>query len=127
MIPAYNSSGLLCLWQDPNPEPVFTWTYSIFEDYFGEGVTPSMYKFLAEYVRTNFDEVNGEYHPGQLEEDAFVRYYELPINYRIRLHDEAMRELENLLNEEETWRSGHEIGAEHDIGRPLYYSQYDEI
>jgi len=123
---AYNANGLLCLWLYNNLEPEFVWTYSVFEQYSGEAITPSMYKFMAEYVRTNFDEFNATYYPGELEEDALARYYELSINHRIRLHDETMRSLENLLNEEETWRGGHEIGAEHDLGRPLY-DQYDEI
>lgn len=91
-------------------------------------MTPSMYKFMAEYVRLNFLDIDydGTYKPGSIEEDAFVAYYEVSINQRIRLHDEMMHELENLLNEEETWRGGHEIGAEHDIGRPMYM-YYEEI
>jgi hypothetical protein len=128
MILAYNGSGLLCIWEHDCQEPVFVWTYSVFEDYGGEAMTPSMYKFMAEYVRLNFLDIDydGTYKPGSIEEDAFVAYYEVSINQRIRLHDEMMHELENLLNEEETWRGGHEIGAEHDIGRPMYM-YYEEI
>lgn len=128
MILAYNANGLLCLWMHGNTEPDFTWTYSVFELYNQEALTPSMYKFMAEYVRLNFNEEDyvGSYHPGELEEDAFVRYYELSVNHRIRLHNEMMNELDTLRMEEEMWRGGHEFGSENDLTQPLY-NHYDEF
>jgi hypothetical protein len=127
MILAYNANGLLCMWEDGRSRPIFIWHYSVFEEFFGEAITPSVYKFLAEYVRENFkEEVDGKYQPGNIEEDAYVSYYEVPLNCRIRLHREMTRELENLLDEEETWRGGHEAGAENNTNQQLY-CHYDEI
>ena len=31
-------------------EPVFTWTYSVVEEYLGEACTPSMYNFFTNYI-----------------------------------------------------------------------------
>ena len=128
MILAYNSTGLLCLWEDGCQEPVFTWTYSVFEDFAGEGVTPSMYKFMAEFVRTNFLEIDydGTYTPGNIEEDAFVRYYELSLNRRNQMHRAEMNDLFNLLHEEEQWTGGFEFGAENQTGGPTY-DHADEV
>ena len=122
MILAYNGSGLLCIWEDDCQEPVFVWTYSVFEYYVGEAVTPSMYKFMAEFVRTNFLPIDydGTYKPGDIEEDALVRYYEVSLNFRIQLHREKMDELSDLLQEEEQWRGGHEFGAENQTAGPNF-------
>ena len=128
MILAYNSTGLLCIWEDDSKEPVFTWTYSVFEDFSGEGITPSMYNFMAEFVRTNFLEIDydGTYTPGNIEEDAFVRYYELSLNRRNQMHRAEMNDLFNLLHEEEQWTGGFEFGAENQTGGPTY-DHADEV
>lgn len=123
MILAYNGSGLLCIWEDDCQEPIFVWTYSVFEDYTGEAVSPSMYKFMAEYVRINFLDIDYDgisYTPSGVEEDAFVRYYEVSLNFRIQLHREKMDELSDLLQEEEQWRGGHEFGAENQTAGPNF-------
>ena len=80
-----------------------------------------MYKFMAEYVRANFipSDYHGAYTPGNIEEDAFVRYYELSLNRRIELHRKHMDDLGDLLHEEEQWTGGFEFGAENQT-TPMY-------
>jgi len=81
-------------------EPVFTWTYSVFEEYLGEACTPSMYNFFTEYIseEINKEELyeiqGGDYCPGRLEEEAVDAYFELPIKERIDLHMQEMKNLE---------------------------------
>ena len=83
-------------------EPVFTWTYSTFEEYLNEACTPSMYQFMTSYI---LDEINkeelyelqgGDYCAGRLEEEAVDAYFDLPINERIEMH---RQELVNLYAE----------------------------
>jgi len=123
MILAYNCSGLLCIWEDDCQEPIFVWTYSVFEDYTGDAVTPSMYKFMAEYVRINFLDIDYDgisYTPSGVEEDAFVHYYEISLNRRIELHRKQMDDLGDLLHEEGQWTGGFEFGAENQTTGPIY-------
>ena len=88
--------------------PCFTWTYNDFEKYVRECITPSMYRFMAEYVQKNIskDEMYdiqcgeyciqcGEYCPGELEELAVNAYFEVPILTRIELHKQMLEELQN--------------------------------
>jgi hypothetical protein len=81
-------------------EPVFTWTYSTFEEYLGEACTPSMYNFFTEYIceEINKEELyeiqGGDYCPGRLEEEAVDAYFALPIKERIELHMQEMKNLE---------------------------------
>ena len=81
-----------------------------------------MYKFMAEYVRVNFLDIDydGTYTPGGVEEDAFVRYYEISLNRRIELHRKQMDDLGDLLHEEGQWTGGHEFGAENHVTGPIY-------
>jgi hypothetical protein len=96
----FNTHGLLCggYLGEPND---FTWTYDDFEEHLKEYVTPSMYRFMAEYVRENISDEDlramklDEYRPGYLEEDAVDAYFSLPINRRIALHEQMLDELRN--------------------------------
>jgi len=89
----------LCGYDGESSEPVFKWTYSVFEDYNGEAVTPSMYDFLADYVMSNLSkdqlyEIQAhDYYPGDLEEAAVNAYYEIPILERIEMHNQMMQNL----------------------------------
>lgn len=71
----YNASGLLC-----NAD--FVWTYSVFEYHMREAITPSMYRYMANYVCEGGDE-----------EAAVDAYFEIPINERIRMHNSELKQL----------------------------------
>jgi hypothetical protein len=94
----FNSEGLLVGYQGEaiHEEPVFTWTYAEFEEYLNECITPSMYNFMAGYVRNEItkDELyeiqGGDYCCGDLEANAVDAYYELPINDRIEMHEQTL-------------------------------------
>jgi hypothetical protein len=81
-------------------EPVFTWTYSTFEEYLGEACTPSMYSFFTDYICEEiskeelYEIQGGEYCPGRLEEEAVDAYFELPLQQRIEMHLQEMANLE---------------------------------
>ena len=95
---AFNDAGLLCGYQGEyeEEEPVFTWTYAEFEEYLNESVTPSMYHFMASYVDHEFTKEElyeiqgGDYCTGDLEAEAVDAYFALPINERIRLHEQEL-------------------------------------
>jgi hypothetical protein len=95
----YFTNGLLCGYPgEKEVEPAaFTWTYAEFEEYLNESITPSMYRFMAEYVRDNIskEELGGDYCPGDVEEDAVDAYFDLPINQRIALHEQMLGDLQN--------------------------------
>lgn len=80
-------------------EPVFIWTYTVFEEYNGEAVTPSMYHYLVNYIDENisksqlYELQGGDYCPGELEEEAVDSYWDLPINERIYLHNQMVTRL----------------------------------
>ena len=96
-------NGLLCGY--PGEEEVepssFTWTYNEFEEYLNESITPSMYQFMAEYVRENitkeqlYEIQGGDYYTGDLEEEAVNAYFDMPINRKIALHEQMLDELRN--------------------------------
>jgi hypothetical protein len=96
-----DESNLLCGYDGESSEPVLKWTYSEFEYYNGEAVTPSMYEFLAGYVMNNitkeqlYEIQGGDYCSGDLEEEAVNVYYDLPILDRIELHNQMMTNLKN--------------------------------
>jgi hypothetical protein len=72
---------------DKNGDHLFLWTYSTFEKYNREAITPSMYDFMAGFVEANF--------PGaDLTELAVDAYYEVPINERIDMHHQMLENLE---------------------------------
>lgn len=95
---SWNAQGLLCGYagEAEHEEPVFVWTYSTFEDYLNESVTPSMYHYMAGYVKNNFSkddlwEIAGEdYSAGYLEAAAIDAYFDLPINTRITMHEQEL-------------------------------------
>lgn len=103
-----------------------TWDYSSFEKYTGEAITPSMYFWMASYIRENYTGV-------PIEEEAVDAYYNLPVVERVRIHAQMLKTLENEKNtltkkladvineihEEEQWRGGFEEGAEY-TGSVLY-------
>lgn len=94
----WNSAGLLCGYQGEydGEEPVFTWTYSEFEEYLNEAITPSMYHFMATCVLEKFTKddlweiAGGDYCTGDLEAAAIDEYFDLPINERIRMHEQTL-------------------------------------
>lgn len=94
---SFNDEGLLCGY--PGEEevefPVFTWTYAEFEQHTGESITPSMYRFMAEYVCDNISKEDlyqmcDDYCPDDLNEKAVDAYYDLPINDRITMHEQEL-------------------------------------
>jgi hypothetical protein len=109
----FNDRGLLCGYQGEyeGEEPVFVWTYSEFEEYLNECVTPSMYNFMANYV---CDEISkeelyeiqgGDYCTGRLEEEAIDAYFGLPINERITMHEQELVNLRAALRRAEAKES----------------------
>lgn len=94
----FNSDGLLCGYQGEaiHEEPCFTWTYSEFEEYLDECITPSMYHFMASYVRNEiskeelYEIQGGDYSTGDLEAAAVDAYFDLPINERIEMHEQEL-------------------------------------
>jgi len=97
------TNGLLCGYpgEEEVESAVFTWTYAEFEEYLNESITPSMYRFMAEYVCDNISkeelyDIQGEdYSPGGVEEEAVNAYFDLSINERIALHEQMLDELRN--------------------------------
>jgi hypothetical protein len=97
------TDGLLCGYpgEDEVELPVYTWTYAEFEEYLGESITPSMYRFMAEYVHDNISKEDlyqiqrDDYYPGDLNEEAVNAYFDLPINQRIALHEQILGDLRN--------------------------------
>lgn len=97
---SFNTRGFLCGYSgDDDSSPVFKWTYSTFEEYLGESITPSMYRFMANYVRKNISKGElyalgcGEYRPDVLAEDAVGAYFDLPITKKIEMHERMLDEL----------------------------------
>jgi hypothetical protein len=95
---AFNKDGLLCGYpgEAEREEPCFTWTYTEFEEYLNEFITPSMYHFMASYVEENMtkDELweiqGGDYCTGSLESYAVDAYFDLPINVRVTMHEQEL-------------------------------------
>ena len=126
----FNSAGLLVGFQgeEIHEEPCFTWTYSEFEEFLDEAITPSMYHYMANYVRDEitkeelYEIQGGDYCTGDLEAAAVDAYFALPISAEYREFMSAIIEnnraeidrLQNEIHEEEQWRGGHEEGAEDD-------------
>jgi hypothetical protein len=110
----FNNHGLLCGYvSDEEFQPAaFTWTYDDFEQHLGESITPSMYRFMADYVKENItkgdlyehfmaqyvkekEEFQDENHcPGDIEEEAVNAYFDLPINRKIALHNQMLEDLQ---------------------------------
>ena len=92
------SRRLLCGFagQSRTEEPIHIWTYSDFEGLVGESITPSMYYAFVDYVEENISKDDlwdiqcDEYGTGDLEAAAVDAYYDLPINDRIRMHEQTL-------------------------------------
>ena len=95
---AFNDRGLLCGYQGEaeHEEPVFVWTYSVFEDLINENITPSMYQYMAGWVNDNITKDDlwelaaDDYCSGDLEAEAVDAYFEQPINDRITMHEQML-------------------------------------
>ena len=95
---------LLCGYQgeSEHEQPNFMWTYSTFEDYINEYVTPSMYHFMAGYVQEHitkhelYEIQGGDYCPGDLEAEAVDAYFALPLTTRMNMHDQELANLRAL-------------------------------
>jgi hypothetical protein len=109
----YDADGLLCGYQGEaiHEEPCFTWTYSEFEEYLDECITPSMYRFMADYVHNNmtkselYEIQGGDYCTGDLEAAAVDAYFDLPINERITMHEQTLVNLRAALRRAEAKES----------------------
>ena len=96
-------NGLLCGYpgEEEVESPTFTWTYNEFEEHLDECITPSMYRFMAEYVQENiskddlYDIQGDNYCPGDLEEEAVNAYFDLPILVKIDMHEKMITQLRN--------------------------------
>ena len=80
----WNDRGLLCLSRDGVVTRTFT--YSDFEKYCCEAITPSMYHYMASYVMQNRDESNAEM-------AAVNSYFNIPTDVRIDMHDQELMNL----------------------------------
>lgn len=109
----YTDAGLLCgyLGESNDEEPCFTWTYSTFEEYLNECITPSMYHYMASYVADNFTKddlwelAGGDYSPGDLEAAAVDAYFDVPLNDRIEMHEQELVNLRAQLRRAEAKES----------------------
>jgi len=127
---AWSSQRLLCLYDGETLK--HTWTYSCFEKHLTEAMTPSMYFWMANYVRENYMGM-------PIEEEAIDAYFSLSIVERIKIHAKMLKTLENEkkvlteklslilseIHEEEQWRGGYEEGAEHTTS--VLYDHSDEM
>jgi hypothetical protein len=91
--------GMLIATDGDRVNPVKTWTYSDFERFLDESITPSMYEFMANYVYNNLNkralwEVEGDCYDGDYDEDAVNAYFELPWQERQKLHEQTLTNLE---------------------------------
>jgi len=87
---------LLCAYYSDSSEPIFMWSYSTFEKYNREAVSPSMYDYLANYIMSKITKdilisiENYEYVSGLFEEQAVDSYYDLPLTERIEMHQQML-------------------------------------
>jgi len=77
-------------------EAVFKWTYSTFEEFNGERVTPSMYQFMAGYVMGQIPKGTKfrDYRAGELEERAVIAYWDLTTEARDELRQREIARIE---------------------------------
>jgi hypothetical protein len=94
----YEDDGLLRAYpgEAEHEEPCFTWTYSTFERYLNEYLTPSMYHFMAGYVGKHlakedlWDLAARDYSAGDLEAAAIDAYFDTPLADRIEMHEQEL-------------------------------------
>lgn len=127
---AWSAQRLLCLYDGETLK--HTWTYSCFEKHLTEAVTPSMYYWMASYVRMHYTGGPND------DEEAVDAYFNLSILERIKIHAKMLKTLEsekkvlteklslilNEIHEEEQWRGGYEEGSEH---TNVLYDHSDEM
>ena len=91
-----SETGLLEGFDGESVVPVQTLTYSDFEDFTGESITPSMYHWFTSYIITNHtkDDLRdiecGDGLSEDLLSEAVDAYFEEPINDRIELHEQTL-------------------------------------
>ena len=94
-----SESGLLEGFDGESVAPVMTLTYSDFETFTGESITPSMYHWMTSYIITNHtkDDLRdiecGDGFSDDLLSEAVDAYFEEPINDRIELHEQTLGNL----------------------------------
>jgi hypothetical protein len=95
-----SESGLLEGFDGESVVPVMTLTYSDFETFTGESITPSMYHWFTSYIITNHtkDDLRdiecGDGFSEDLLSEAVDAYFEEPINDRIELHEQTLANLQ---------------------------------
>jgi hypothetical protein len=98
-----SDSGLLEGFDGENAEAVMTLSYSNFEEYMDESITPSMYHWMTTYIITHhtkddlWDIARGDGISEDLISDAVHSYFEEPINDRIELHEQTIGNLKSAL------------------------------
>ena len=94
-----SESGLLEGFDGESVVPVMTLTYSDFERYLGDSITPSMYHWFTTYIIANHtkDDLRdiecGDGISEELIEEAVDSYFDEPINDRIELHEQTLGNL----------------------------------
>jgi hypothetical protein len=94
-----SESGLLEAFDGESVVPATTLTYSVFEEYLGEFITPSMYHWFTTYIIANhtkddlWDIERGDGISEDLISAAVDSYFEEPINDRIELHEQTLGNL----------------------------------
>lgn len=84
----FNQDGLLTEWQDN--KMVFVWTYSMFEEYAGEAISPSMYEYMANYVLNSLE---SDRYALDLESNAVDSYYSLSDTEKEKLSEQMLANL----------------------------------
>ena len=79
----FNNDGLLCAYE--GTKETFIWDYSVFEELIHESITPSMYHFMAGYIRNNIT----KYGPSVIP-DAVDEYFAQPLVDRIEQHEQEL-------------------------------------
>ena len=78
----------------------YKWTYSEFEEFLNESITPSMYQFMAGHVYKNIDKdslwmIETEDYGGHHDcEMAVNAYFDLPALERKKLHEQTLLNLQ---------------------------------
>ena len=75
-----------------------TWRYTDFERFLNCAITPSMYHYMAGYVKAYLDPesfVNNMYFSNGIEARAVDAYYELPEEERREMHDQELKNIQS--------------------------------
>lgn len=102
----WNDRGMLCSWYGITL--VRKYTYSDFERYCHECITPSMYHYMANYILQHPRDDN-------VEMEAVNAYYNLPADTRVDMHIQELMNIKwqceriNILLD--TYESDHEMGV----------------